>query len=914
MKKVITLFFVCFLILVNINIVTINMFSAEGIEQPEEPSTGDSSEAAATTTRGARAHYEPSYFADYNTYYLNPDGRLSGMPKINDGTDPSVGRVVMPMGTSNSVEWNLFRGYSIPYELKKNVTFDKGRRPYVSLTLNSLNNADKLVQAKVLIDTDGDETYDAYLDFQPYLTTGDNQDGTQEEEIYEAEGIWQGGTSPGTIKGNIGIKVWQTNQQGEDLVLYCGFDYKISWLALPYNHKDLVPVADAGTPEPVEPIEFIHTGDMVVFNGNRSYDPNDDLNSNGTIEPNLGEHDNLRYKWDFGDGTETDFAAANKKVWHTYTKATIPKGFEYKRFDVHLWVQDPEGHVDDDWTSVTIFRGNHSPKIYSFKINDVEFMLKSSPHQITAVFYQEVRFEAKVVDFDEDELTYHWDIDEDGKFDKVGLQDIAGSFKHVYHPDYIDDNFIKITLMVSDGTPETENDTFCAFIKVVENLKPVPRIYARKEGDEDHYYNSIKVRLDQKITLYGTDSYDPDNLPALYYESSFPDFFADPYNELTYKWYFDHENDHSVNSGWLNTGEVECIYQVENPELKYIVALEVNDGLNTNISEKFTVIINLPPVPQATIIDGSYLHTGLLYTQSPIYFDASGSYDPNGDELEFIWDFGDRSAVSTEMNPEHIYATPGYFIVKLTLSDGDFVTEPLKLAVNIKEKPLPPKAVPTLSTLQTYTLTDIWFDAALSYDPDGYYYAPKDPSTFGKDLIKYRWDFGDGNYSSEINTTHAYAKKGVYQISLRVWDKTDIKAENKKFIIEILNRQPIAHPGPDRQSVAHENVIFSGEHSTDIDGVVASYLWDFGDGSEPAWVEALKTNHSYTQPGTYHVTLQVKDDDGTVSEAANIIVTIESQDERTNYGELVVLTIIIVIILIVVILTAIIYIRSRKGI
>jgi PKD repeat protein len=51
--------------------------------------------------------------------------------------------------------------------------------------------------------------------------------------------------------------------------------------------------------------------------------------------------------------------------------------------------------------------------------------------------------------------------------------------------------------------------------------------------------------------------------------------------------------------------------------------------------------------------------------------------------------------------------------------------------------------------------------------------------------------------------------------------------------------------------------------SSDPDGSVASWLWDFGDGSSSADRNPV---HSYDAPGEYQVTLMVTDDDGATGE------------------------------------------------
>jgi PKD repeat protein len=81
---------------------------------------------------------------------------------------------------------------------------------------------------------------------------------------------------------------------------------------------------------------------------------------------------------------------------------------------------------------------------------------------------------------------------------------------------------------------------------------------------------------------------------------------------------------------------------------------------------------------------------------------------------------------------------------------------------------------------------------------------------------------------------------------------------------------------------------FSGLGSTDPDGTIASYEWDFGDGTTATGPSPA---HTYTAPGPYQVTLTVTDDEGatgtdsrplTVSDVANPIEFVGANASNQN--------------------------------
>lgn len=69
--------------------------------------------------------------------------------------------------------------------------------------------------------------------------------------------------------------------------------------------------------------------------------------------------------------------------------------------------------------------------------------------------------------------------------------------------------------------------------------------------------------------------------------------------------------------------------------------------------------------------------------------------------------------------------------------------------------------------------------------------------------------------------------------------------------------------------VAPLAVTFDGSASTDLEGAIASYSWNFGDGASAT---GAKTSHSYATPGTYVATLTVRDAAGATSSSSTSIV------------------------------------------
>lgn len=254
-----------------------------------------------------------------------------------------------------------------------------------------------------------------------------------------------------------------------------------------------------------------------------------------------------------------------------------------------------------------------------------------------------------------------------------------------------------------------------------------------------------------------------------------------------------------------------------------------------------------------------------------ISFDGSGSFDQDGTIASYFWDFGDGQT-STELNPTHIFTEDGTHSVSLTVTDDKSASdEDISSAVIDDADPV--ADFYASSTSGTDSLTVTFSDNSTSYDG----------------IISWLWEFGDGELSTEQNPTHLFTI-GSYTVTLTVEEEDgDSNIQNKPNFINIEsspNSSPIADFAV-KSSVMpaiNETISFI-DNSTDKDGNIISWSWNFGDST-------ISTNqnpsHSYQKTGTYQVTLTVKDDDGAVGTTTKEIIIHEITPPETtdNYDGL----------------------------
>ncbi len=99
-----------------------------------------------------------------------------------------------------------------------------------------------------------------------------------------------------------------------------------------------------------------------------------------------------------------------------------------------------------------------------------------------------------------------------------------------------------------------------------------------------------------------------------------------------------------------------------------------------------------------------------------------------------------------------------------------------------------------------------------------------------------------------------------------------VRVDNLSTLWNLVNNPPTANAGLDQGGFVGDAIQFDGSSSSDSDGTIVSYAWDFGDGTTQ---NGVSVSHIYSTAGTYTAVLTVEDNGGqTASDSATITIDV----------------------------------------
>ena len=443
-----------------------------------------------------------------------------------------------------------------------------------------------------------------------------------------------------------------------------------------------------------------------------------------------------------------------------------------------------------------------------------------------------IMFLATARDPENGQLNYTWDFG-DGRTSNLVLPTHS----------YVTTGLFTVTVTVSDGVNRISKSVI---INVYQPLPPInlpPVINLNSPSNNSRFLINIPVLFNAIVT-------DPEN------------------DLLNYTWDFGDGTQVSHNLAALHN------YTTQG---NYIATLSVTDGrylVSKSIS--LTIIDNTIPNRPPVVNIISPINNTVSLVNSFMIFNARAS-DPDNNQLNYTWDFGDGSNSTSRIPLIHVYRTAGTYTTTLSVSDGILsATDSITITIN---NPLP--------------LINLAPIVNLLSPQNGSEYAVNIPVNFRatatdqeNDLLNYTWDFGDNTQVNNNPTTlHTYRRIGDYTIKLSVSDRTHTVINNINIkirnIIIIRGQLPTAEITLNTEDITINNPIsFSGKNSIDPDGNIVSYSWDFGDGTTSNLINPINT---YTKKGIYTVKLTVRDNDNNINTVTKVL-DVKDFSRTSNVG------------------------------
>jgi PKD repeat protein len=279
------------------------------------------------------------------------------------------------------------------------------------------------------------------------------------------------------------------------------------------------------------------------------------------------------------------------------------------------------------------------------------------------------------------------------------------------------------------------------------------------------------------------------------------------------------------------------VHTYQSPGIYNVILQATNNGGSAQIVKKSYIIVVSTPVANFTAepVEGTV----------PLLVHFTDTSD--GHPTKWLWKFG-NGGYSSERNPYLLYRAPGTYTVTLTVfNNAGSDTETKENLITVVSLPVAGFTANRTSGASPLTVQFT------------------DTSTGGP--TSWNWTFGNDGGSHEQNPVHVFQNPGTYSVSLKVSNDAGNSTEVKEGYIMV--GQPLSadftYSTSNPANTAPLTVAFT-DRST---GDPSVRSWRFDDG----YITNEKNPiHTYSEPGTYNVTLTVTSLAGSDSLTKTIVV------------------------------------------
>jgi len=199
------------------------------------------------------------------------------------------------------------------------------------------------------------------------------------------------------------------------------------------------------------------------------------------------------------------------------------------------------------------------------------------------------------------------------------------------------------------------------------------------------------------------------------------------------------------------------------------------------------------------------------------------------------------------VSPSHVFPNPGVYLITLIVRDTAGQSATNTMTVTVRDVTPPTADAGPERTMWRQDV--VTFDGTRSTDNVG--------------IVTYAWTFTDGGPQTltGANVSYRFQNRGTFVVTLTVLDAAgNAGADTLTVVVNVDIDAPIADAGADETVREGTRVVFDGSRSTDNVGIV-SWRWTFLDGG-PQSFEGLYVQYRFVTPGTFDVTLTVRDLEG----------------------------------------------------
>ncbi|RYG04699.1 MAG: T9SS type B sorting domain-containing protein [Chitinophagaceae bacterium] len=260
--------------------------------------------------------------------------------------------------------------------------------------------------------------------------------------------------------------------------------------------------------------------------------------------------------------------------------------------------------------------------------------------------------------------------------------------------------------------------------------------------------------------------------------------------------------------------------------------------------EEVTITLSVKPSPMVDFSLSQICERNTILFKDSVAGSASG----------WSWDFGDGTTQNVR-NPSKNFNSAGEYNVSLQLiTENDGCIGDTSKQITIHPLPSVEFDIPGMICL-----------------PSGNALFTNRSSDAGgrNDLMKYRWDLGNGNFDSVQNGRGRYTTAGTYPVKLVASDQYGCSDSLTKTVSNF-GKLNVAYAVKDSALCEGSSFLFSDSTNFPAGPETRSYQWSFGDGTNDAAAAVTKV---YNAPGKYTIRYRVSLSSGCTDEfTSNVTV------------------------------------------